>query len=234
MQPDLTRRDFCDPREGYEGFLEFVKRNPVFVSKPIYGLGGARVQKVDASTITDLHEYYEGLLERRDFVEELIVQDDQWGALSPGSINTLRVLTFALDGKAQVIYACARIGAGTAIVDNFHQGGKGVRIDTEKGCLVGNGISKKLEESELSVTGIRFDGFEIPYWDKVVEMVCKGAVNTPDMYLIGWDVALAKDGPLIIEANSGSGWDVTQVTALKGQKDLFDWMLDEVAKSKKA
>ncbi len=209
----LAKRDFCDPREGYEGFKAFIEKHESFVRKPIIGLGGSRVERVETAEIGDPHAYYEDLLENRDFVEELIVQDPTWASLSPGSVNTLRIMTFCIDGNARILFACARVGSGSSIVDNFHQGGMGLLVDMERGCLSGNGFTKKLEESEVSVTGVRFDGFPIPYWDEVKAMIIEGAIATPEVYFIGWDIAIGVDGPLVVEANCGSGWDITQVVA---------------------
>ena len=93
---------------------------------------------------------------------------------------------------------------------------------------MGNGFDKKVNESPVSPTGVTFDGYPIPYWDDVVKMVCEAALVNQGVKLIGWDVALAKDGPLLIEANRGPGWDVTQVPAQHGQKDLLNEMLREV------
>ena len=102
------------------------------------------------------------------FIEEYVIQDERWGKLCPHSVNTIRVMTRIIDGKAELFYAAARIGNGKAVVDNFHQGGVGVRIDTEKGILFGNALSKDLEEVEVHpATGVKFDGFEIPYWEEI-------------------------------------------------------------------
>ena len=128
----------------------------------------------------------------------------------------------------------ALVGSGSSIVDNFHQGGMGLLVDMERGCLSGNGFTKKLAESEVSVTGVRFDGFPIPYWDEVKAMIIEGAIATPEVYFIGWDIAIGVDGPLVVEANCGSGWDITQVVAQHGQKDLLQGMLDEVEAHGKA
>ena len=168
-----TRREFFDPSDGLDAMLDFFKRHPVFVKKPIDGLGGGGVEKVEAASIKDPSAYLESLISNKEFLEELVVQDPTWGSLSPGSTNTLRVITGVVDGVSELMFAVARIGSGAAVVDNFHQGGKAVLVDIEAGKLVGNGIAKNLDESPTSPTGITFDGFEIPYWDEVVAMVKK-------------------------------------------------------------
>lgn len=222
-----THRDYWNPDDGLEGFLAFVDKHPVFVKKPRYGLGGGGVEKVDIADVADKAAFVDAMIENGEFVEELVIQDPRWEALSP-STNTLRVMTFAHEGKSRLVYAVARVGSGASIMDNFHQGGMGVRVDLERGCLAGNGFDKKVNESPVSVTGVAFDGFPIPYWDEVKEMVLEAALVNTDVKLIGWDVAIAKDGPLLIEGNRGPGWDVTQVPEQHGQKALLNEMLREI------
>ena len=222
-----ARREYCSPDDGLEAFEAFCERHPSFVKKPRFGLGGGGVVKVDAADIKDKAAYLEQMRADDEFVEELVVQDPRWAALSP-STNTLRVMTFAHDDKSRLVFAVARVGSGASIMDNFHQGGMGVLIDMDRGCLVGNGFDKKVNESPTSVTGVVFDGYPIPYWDEVKEMVCEAALVNQGVNLIGWDVALSVNGPLIIEANRGPGWDVTQVPAKCGQKALLNEMLREV------
>ncbi|MDO5555748.1 MAG: sugar-transfer associated ATP-grasp domain-containing protein [Clostridia bacterium] len=114
------------------------------------------------------------------------------------------------------------------MADNFHQGGKGVLIDIQKGQLVGNGIDKKLNESENSITNIKFDGFQIPYWEEIKNMVLEASLINDKVNLIGWDVAISKNGPLIIEGNRGPGFDLVQVLLKKGAKYMLDNLLEEV------
>ena len=119
---------------------------------------------------------------------------------------------------------------GKTIADNFHQGGKGVLVDLETGKLVGNGIDKKLNESEKSITGIKFDGFEIPYWEEIKEMVLEAALVNDKVNLIGWDVAISKNGPVIIEGNRGPGFDLVQVLLKSGAKYMLTYLLKSVKK----
>ncbi len=227
---DYARRDYCDPREGVEGLTEFVNKHPEFVRKPIYGLGGGGVRKMSLSEIDDIDALCAELVEQEEFVEELVVQDPRWEALSP-SVNTLRMMTFVANGHARLVFTVARIGSGTSIMDNFHQGGVGVLVNMDRGVLMGNGFDKKCVEHEFSVTGVRFDGFKIPFWEEAKAMVLKGAHVNEGVNLVGWDVALTPDGPLVIEANRGPGWDVVQVPAKRGMKSLLNEMLEEVGEN---
>ena len=228
-----AKREYFSPDDTFENFEKFIERHNEFVKKPIIGLGGGDVSKVCANEIEDKHDFYNKLKENNEFIEELVVQDDTWGALSPNSTNTIRIMTTEYNGKSNIFFAAARVGSGKSIADNFHQGGQGVLINLETGKLVGNGIDKALNESECSVTGIKYDGFQVPYWDEIKEMVLEAALVNDKVNMIGWDVAISKNGPLIIESNRGPGWDLPQVLTGKGMKYIIDDLLKEVKQGNK-
>lgn len=218
----FTKRDFLSSTATFEEFEMFLKKHNQFIQKPLRGLGGGNVEKVLASSIKDKNEFFNKLKNEEFFLEELIVQDPEWGKLSPNSINTLRIMTEAVNGKAKIIFAAARIGSGKTIADNFHQGGMGVLIDIELGKLTGNGFDKELNESPDSITGVTFDGTVIPYWNEIKEMVLEAALVNSNIHIVGWDVAITTDGPLLIEGNRGPGFDLVQILLKKGTKYMLD------------
>jgi len=225
-----TKRDWYDSEMEYEKLEEFLSIHDTFILKPIIGLGGTNVQKIETKTIVDRKKFYEDLKNKKMFIEEFIVQDPRWGEICPNSVNTLRVMTSVVNGKPKLFFAAARIGSGKYVVDNFHAGGMAALIDLETGKLIGNGFTKKLDEYERHpVTNIKIDGYEIPYWNEVKEMVLEAALVNENVNVVGWDVAITKDGPVIIEGNRGPGWDLVQVLLNKGTK----YMLEDIKKEMK-
>ena len=95
----FTRRKFLSPDDSYENFENFINTHIEFVLKPQVGLGGADVVKVKTSEIKDRKEFFNNIKEKKCFIEELVVQDEKWGTLSPNSINTLRIMTGAVNRK---------------------------------------------------------------------------------------------------------------------------------------
>ena len=227
----FTKRDYISKDDSFEKFEDFIDKHESFVLKPLNGLGGANVTKINSKDIKSKREFYEDLNNKNCFIEELVIQDDNWGKLSPNSTNTLRIMTTAVNDDIKIIFAGARIGSGKTIADNFHQGGQGVLVDLENGVLVGNGIDKNLNENEKSITGIKFDGFKIPYWEEIKGMVIEAAKVNTNIHIVGWDVAISKNGPLIIEGNRGPGFDLVQVLMKKGTKYMIDDLKKEVKKA---
>lgn len=226
----FTKREYFIPEFGLEKLKTFLDNNNMFMIKPVDGLAGTDVKKMSIDDIETPEKFYEYLKEKNMFIEEFVIQDSEWGKICPHSVNTIRAMTRIIDGKAELFYAAARIGNGKAVVDNFHQGGVGVRIDMDNGMLLGDAISKDLEKLEKhSATGVKFDGFKIPYWNDIKNMVCEAAMVNPDVKVVGWDVAISNKGPLLIEANRRPGFDLVQVLEDKGTK----YMLEEVVKNSK-
>ena len=59
-------------------------------------------------------------------------------------------------------------------------------------------------------------------------MVLEAALINDKVNLVGWDVAISKNGPLIIEGNRRPGFDLVQVLLKKGTKYMLDDLLESV------
>lgn len=142
-------------------------------------------------------------------VEEKIRQHPGMAALNPSSVNTLRILTYRSDMEVLLIYSVIRIGRNGQVVDNQSAGGISAAIDSE-GRLAkyaAGGTKKGVENNvEKTDTGVILDGYQIPSYDKAVEMVKRIHVKLPYFKLIGWDIAIDEVGdPVLIEYNTRAG-----------------------------
>ncbi len=233
---EFTKRKFVVPeREDLDKVNEFIDSHEEFILKPVEDWGGGKdVSKVKCAEIEDRQKFYDDCVTNHLFLEEVITQHEEMNRLCPTSCNTIRIMTFNNKGKAEVLDAYLRVGNGENVVDNFHAGGTVTPIDTKTGKLVGNALDKDLKEFEYHpMTGVKFDGFQIPYYKEVVEMVKKAALMGDKILVIGWDVTIAPDGPVIIEANRRPGFDGVQVASKRGRKDLMRHCLRELGMLKK-
>ena len=231
---EYVKRDFINPEEAsFEDFKEFISKRDVWMSKPFDGLGGEDVKKVYKKDIKDLKEYYDHLKNNRVFIEDLVKQHESLNKFCDSSVNTIRIMTFNNHGNPEVLAAVLRVGNGYNDVDNFHAGGTASLIDLESGKLLTNGICKDLSEFEYHPkTNVKFLGYQIPYWKEIVDMVKKASLESDKILVVGWDVAVTKDGPLIIEGNRRPGLDVIQVASKRGRKDIIRHVLDELSTKK--
>ena len=229
---EYTKRDFIVPNENnYEEFLKFIENHEVFMSKPYDGLGGADVKKEYSKDIKDIKEYFETAIKNRIFLEEVVKQHPEMNKLCSKSVNTMRIMTFNDNGNPRIIWMGLRVGNGINAIDNFHAKGMAVNIDEKTGKLVGNAIDKDLNEySEHPLTHIKFDGFQIPCFEEAKNMVLKASLESDKILVVGWDVAISENGPIIIEGNRRPGFDIVQVLS-GGEMRMVDDVLNSLKRA---
>ena len=199
--------------------------------KPYDGLGGHGIKKCYSKDIKDVEEFYKKLQEEKLFLEEYVIQHNEINKICPTSVNTIRIMTFGYNGKSEILFAAMRFSDGTANVDNFHQGGMACLVDIETGKLVGKAFNKNLEYFKYHpMTEMEFDGFQIPNWDKVKKLVLEASLVNKNIHVVGWDVAVTKDGATFIEGNRRPGFDLVQVLSKRGRKDIMRHCLDIINK----
>jgi hypothetical protein len=131
------------------------------------------------------------------------------------SVNTIRIDTY-LDkaNTAHILSAIVRFGTGNTFTDNTHTGGFYVSLNLKSGKLQGVGrqdIIKGGEEfTEHPDSKMTLEGFEIPFYKEALELVKKATVVLPNR-IIGWDIAITNNGPVIIEGNESPSLHVTDV-----------------------
>jgi hypothetical protein len=145
-------------------------------------------------------------------LEERLQQHPFFSEINPHTTNTLRLVTFADQGKIEVDFAVARFGRKGNMADNWDAGGVSVHIDPATGVL-GRGVLKpKYGGAWLDRhpdTQVRFEGRPVPMWSEVVD-ACRAAARVlPQVRSIGWDVIVTSAGPRIIEGNPD--WNLAMV-----------------------
>ncbi len=185
-----------------------------------------------AKDISDPRAYHEHCIANRLFLEELVIQHEGMNALCPASVNTIRMMTFNDHGNPRLLWMGLRIGNGVNAVDNFHAQGLAASIDMETGKLVGNAQDKDLREfTHHPTTGTQIDGFRIPCFEEAKELALKAAAKSDKILVVGWDVAISENGPVIIEGNRRPGFDMVQVLDDRGRLDIMESVLASLDKA---
>lgn len=210
FEPYLHRTWLAIQSATDEALTAFLDTHEAFILKPKGAACGAGVEKrkkEDFPNATALREYAKNA--GVDLIEELVVQHPEMDRMSSGAVNTVRVMTVLTDGQPHILYASLRIGNSDRPVDNINAGGMFAPVDTETGCLTCDAIDKdnKVYQTHPK-TGCEIKGFRIPYWQEAKQMCMEAAMVIPQMGYVGWDVAITKDGPLLIEGNNMPGHDI--------------------------
>lgn len=183
--------------------------NEIF-AKPIISYGGMGAVKISRSMIsTNSNERIKiifNLINTSCYIlQESINQHPEMSKLNPSSVNTIRLATFnTLGAQPELISAFLRMGRAGNIVDNVMAGGLFISVDLDTGKLKDYGFTELEHGGEIYShhpdTGAEFRNFTIPYFQEVKRIALKAATLISSK-LVGWDIAITSNGPLLIEAN---------------------------------
>jgi hypothetical protein len=144
-----------------------------------------------------------------------------------GALPTVRVVTCLNEaGEPEVIGAVFRMSIGTnRTVDNLHAGGIAAAVDLESGRLSrATNLGTDAHLGWLSVhpdTNAEIEGRALPRWDQVKRIAVDAHRAFADRVVIGWDIAILEDGPILVEGNGNPDMDIIQRfmrVGLRGQR----------------
>ncbi|MBR5485966.1 MAG: hypothetical protein IKV41_05595 [Oscillospiraceae bacterium] len=192
-------------------FSEFLQGKERIVCKPVDATCGKGIIFLNKDEFGDHKELYNKLKSNKQYlVEEFVVQHPEISKIYDRSVNTVRLVTMVVNGVPHVVFSSIRIGNGL-MVDNLNSGGMATIIDLKTGVITKPAMDKENILYEVHpYTNTPIVGTKIPCFDEAVEMVKEAALVVPEMGYIGWDVAITKNGPLLIEANHFPGHDIYQ------------------------
>ena len=188
---DLVLRNWLyTPQSSFDEFMDFVKKTPVFIAKPVGGQEGEGIEKHSTSggTGEDLKTIFNHLVKNDMLIEECIkAHDDIY--LGTKALSTFRIYTMIdQKGEVHILKAKYRVGTGDAITDTAN-GCIAYPISIKYGVVEGPGINEVLYSDnyfyhpgcDKLVVGMR-----IPLWDQVLEVVTEAAKKIPQVRYVGY------------------------------------------------
>ncbi|MBD5175837.1 MAG: hypothetical protein HDT05_00235 [Bacteroidales bacterium] len=222
----------CYHSSDFSLFFDFVNRHSQFVFKPAFEHSGHGIKLVTFDNLTDTAEiqlFFNDNIQKGAFVvEEVITQGAELDEMHKESVNSLRVMTFKLKDRVEVIGVTWRIGVGLSIVDNAGSGGIYAKVDPTTGKVITDGKNHKGEiykthpESDL-----RFKDFQMPNWDEALQLINKISNTLPGATLIAWDIVYSNRGWMMLEANESGAWGTIQSNEQIGVKPRLFSLMDE-------
>lgn len=202
---DFIHHDWLHVADSsFEDFRVFAEKYDSLFIKPAEGQDGEgiRLHKQSDHQDVNLKDLYNILLAEDAMVEECIIQDPSM-SFETKSVNTIKVTTVAdSKGNVKILKSMLRIGIGDSVIDNLAAGGAIYDIDIDGGYVSSYGYGKHGEKLVYHPgTKIVLLGFKIPHWKKVIECAINAHKMLPDIQIIGWDIAVTKDGVDLIEGN---------------------------------
>jgi hypothetical protein len=137
-----------------------------------------------------------------------------------GRVSTVRVIIILQDGKSEIIQTVWKIPAPDSIADNFWRKGNMLgAVDSETGKVtrVVRGVATDLEQiKNHPKTDQMIEGITLPHWQEVTSLCLKHSQVFDKNRYQSWDIALCPEGPVIVEVNTGSAFNLSQLATGKG------------------
>lgn len=222
----IKRKWIYTASSSEEKIINFINSHEKIIIKPIGLSSGKGIFTVTGNK----NQKYDYLLEKLQvsslsgtelLIEEFIKQHPKMASLNSSSVNTIRIFTVRSkkDGVVDIISASIRVGGQGKDVDNYHAGGVGYPLDITTGVVKGAGADivggRHLYHPG---TNIKVIGFEVPNWNKLLNIIPSLCDVVPDGRLIAWDIAVVLDNFELIEANYLGDPGFMQTPSLEGFK----------------
>ncbi len=204
--------------QGIEQLTNFVgNTGAFFMIKPLRLSKGRGIIK--ASSVSEIVDHLKTIKEC--VVEEVIIQDESLAEFNDSSLNTLRINTVNYgNGEIDALWPCLRMGRSGSVVDNAGAGGIFSAIDVTTGKTIAAVDEAHNVWNEHPDSKKELVGFTMPKWDEAVAFAKELARNIPDAGFVGWDLALTKDGWVMVEGNAAP-LIIYQMAIRRGIRDEF-------------
>lgn len=203
---DLIGRDWLDIRSASDEEVEqFIEKHETLMIKQTENLMGIGIEKIETASIKDPLAFKAQCMETGQYLwEEFFIQHKDLSTLYPGSVNTIRIISF-FDGKdTHILEGVLKMGNGGNL-DNFGAGGMYTILDEQGVALYPAFDGEGDTYATHPMTKTEIVGFQVPHYDKIIEMVNKASQRVPQVQYVGWDVAVGPEKPILIEGNYNTG-----------------------------
>jgi len=143
--------------------------------------------------------------------------------ITGGGLPTVRIVTLDSGNGPQVYRCCMKLTGNGNVADNFWRKGNLLApIDSETGALqaalTAMGIDGKLVTHHPD-TGAKIEETVVPFWEEAKALSLSVAEFYKNALLIGFDIAITDDGPVIVEVNNDPHLIMLQIAFQKGVLD---------------
>ena len=210
-------------------FLSESARFPLF-AKPLGGVGsfGAlaitgyadRQLQLFHGATTSIETFVAEMVNDQSYLFQTVLEDHpQLRGISSGT-PTVRVIVILDGGRPEILHTVWKVPAGGNIADNFWRPGN-LLADVDEGTgmvrRVIRGFGLGFEElSAHPDSGRALRGLVLPDWDKVLALSLDCAPIFSGLDYQSFDIALTPSGPVVVEVNNGSAFNLSQLVTGRG------------------
>ena len=217
-----------DSNEEKDLFFDFVKKNSRFILKPndLECGKGIRIIDLSKNSFQNMSDcFYDIISSNKNGVvlEELIKQSEKTAVFHPNSVNTVRMITFRLDDRVELLPPSFRMGVKGSVIDNASAGGIAAAVDLKTG-IIKRVVDKKGNDYIIHPdTKVQILGAKLPDWEDAIKLSKELALVVPSNRYTGWDLAYTDKGWILVEGNSIANMMCQYTTGIGCKHIIEDW-----------
>jgi hypothetical protein len=209
-------------------FLSGGARFPLF-AKPVGGVGSfgacrfaafsdGRLVLSDGSSVA-LPDFVRQMGEEPYLFQTVLAPHPAIQGITGGT-PTVRAIVILDNGRPEILHTIWKIPAGGNAADNFWRPGNLLAdVDMASGTVrrVIRGFGLKFEELAAHPdSGRLLRGLVLPDWGKTMALCRDSAAIFSGLGYQSFDIALTPDGPVVVEVNTGSAFNLSQLVTGRG------------------
>jgi hypothetical protein len=153
---------------------------------------------------------------RPQIIQPRLNPHPELAGVTAGALPTTRIVTCLNEqGEPEPVIALFRMSIGSnSTVDNMHAGGIAAQPDIKTGRLSRAsdlGMDARIGwHSVHPDTGEQIEGRVLSYWEEAKRLAVEAHRAFADRVVVGWDIAILEDGPILVEGNGNPDMDIIQ------------------------
>ena len=231
---DTTNRAYPDTRQittadELQAFMRSAGALPLF-GKENRGICSHGAFLVDAADTTGLWLRGQGWIGYEAFLSEFVGAtsyllqrlETNHGFFEPltDALATVRVCVLMGEDGVHMPFAVLKLPGRAAIADSFWRAGNlACNVDLKTGRIVRARSRHRFGTTDHDLhpeTGAALVGQTVPMWDAVLRLAHTCAPIFAPVRYQSMDIAVTPDGPVLIEINTGGGFDLPQLASGEG------------------
>jgi hypothetical protein len=178
--------------------LLLLSSNQRVLAKPRFANGGKGIHLLSSTDVLLPDYIYQAFVYNHKEIIELQGSD---------FCGTVRYIVYNKSKENQVpVAASIQLNTGSITDHMMHGGSISASVDVKTGRLSTVGIDKTGKSIEKNpISGKTLFDFQIPMWDKALQLIEKTCLVYSELPLIAFDIAITDKGPILLEINAGCG-----------------------------
>jgi hypothetical protein len=142
--------------------------------------------------------FVQSLINEQDYlIQPLLKNHPELQAFSPfENLITIRLITIWTGSKAKAVSAILELPK-----DAYSGYVYALPVDIKNGMIKAITDFPVTYTEDMRQVSSRFSGRQVIYWNELVDTALRAHANFPDLFSIGWDLAVTPEGVKLIEGN---------------------------------